>query len=87
LRSLTGNIAFQRSDKENSDIVRKLWEEIPSQNPSAIEQRREVAKLALNLNPISQPGSAVLSMPLSRFIQRWTWVLPDLPIVAVDLLL
>jgi len=60
LLSKAGIIAFQRTDLEDQNIVQKLWAEIPAEYPDPMEQRREVAKLALNLNPIAEPGSKAI---------------------------
>lgn len=49
-------IAFQQTDFEDPKIVAKLWEDIPAQWPNPTKQREEVAKLALNLKPIVNPG-------------------------------
>lgn len=60
LLSKAGIIALQRGDLEDQNIVRKLWLEIPVEYPDAMAQRREAAKLALNLNPIAEPGSKAI---------------------------
>jgi len=60
LLSKAGIIAFQRSDLEDQDMVDKLWSKIPAEYTDPTEQRREVAKLALNLTPIVEPGSKAI---------------------------
>lgn len=56
LLNQAGIIAFQQTDFEDPKIVAKLWEDIPAQWPNPTKQREEVAKLALNLKPIANPG-------------------------------
>lgn len=56
LLNQAGIIAFQQTDFEDPKIVAKLWEDIPAQWPDPTKQREEVAKLALNLKPIANPG-------------------------------
>jgi CubicO group peptidase (beta-lactamase class C family) len=52
-----GIIAFQRLDLENPEDVQKLWVEIPAKYTTPLEQRREAARYALSLNPVSEPGT------------------------------
>lgn len=56
LLNQAGIIAFQQIDLEDPKIVAKLWEDIPAQYCDPTKQREEVAKLALNLKPIVNPG-------------------------------
>ncbi len=60
LNNKAGIIAFQLTTHEDPKIVKKLMEEIPSAYPDPTEQRREVTKLALNLEPIAEPGTKVI---------------------------
>ena len=60
LLSKAGIIAFQRTALEDPNVVQKLWTEIPAQYPVPTEQRREVAKFALSLSPIAEPGSKAI---------------------------
>jgi CubicO group peptidase (beta-lactamase class C family) len=55
-----GIIAFQRLDLENPVYVQKLWVEIPAEYTNPVEQRREAAKYALNLDPIAEPGTKAI---------------------------
>jgi CubicO group peptidase (beta-lactamase class C family) len=55
-----GIIAFQLTTREDPVIVEKLMEGIPAEYPDPTEQRREVTKLALSLEPIAQPGTKVI---------------------------
>jgi CubicO group peptidase (beta-lactamase class C family) len=56
LLNQAGIIAFQQMDFEDPKIVAKLWEDIPAQWPDPTKQREQVAKLALSLKPIANPG-------------------------------
>lgn len=60
LNNKAGIIAFQLTTLEDPVIVKKLIEEIPSAYPDPTEQRREVTKLALSLEPIAEPGTKVV---------------------------
>ena len=60
LNNKAGIIAFQLAAHEDPMIVKKLMEEIPSAYPDPTEQRREVAKLALSLEPIAEPGTKAI---------------------------
>jgi CubicO group peptidase (beta-lactamase class C family) len=60
LNNKAGIIAFQLVAHEDPVIVKKLMEEIPAEYPDPTEQRREVTKLALNLEPIAEPGTKVI---------------------------
>ncbi len=60
LNNRAGIIAFQLTAHEDPVIVKKLIEEIPSAYPDPTEQRREVTKLALSLEPIAEPGAKVI---------------------------
>ena len=60
LNNKAGIIAFQLAALEDPVIVKKLMEEIPAAYPDPTEQRREVTKLALNLEPIAEPGTKVV---------------------------
>jgi CubicO group peptidase (beta-lactamase class C family) len=60
LDNKAGIIAFQLAARENPVIVKKLREEIPAAYPNPTEQRREVTKLALSLEPIAEPGTKVI---------------------------
>jgi CubicO group peptidase (beta-lactamase class C family) len=60
LNNKAGIIAFQLTSLEDPVIVKKLMEEIPAAYPDPTEQRREVTKLALNLEPIAEPGTKVI---------------------------
>ena len=60
LNNKAGVIAFQLIAHEDPAIVKKLMEEIPSAYSDPTEQRREVAKLALSLEPIAEPGTQVI---------------------------
>lgn len=60
LNNKAGIIAFQLTTLEDPVIVKKLIEEIPSAYPDPTEQRREVTKLALSLEPIAEPGTKVI---------------------------
>ena len=55
-----GIIAFQITTHEDPVIVEKLVAEIPTEYPDPTEQRREVTKLALSLEPIAEPGTKVI---------------------------
>jgi CubicO group peptidase (beta-lactamase class C family) len=55
-----GIIAFQLATLEDPEIVEKLMNEIPKAYPDPTDQRREVTKLALNLEPIAEPGTKVI---------------------------
>jgi CubicO group peptidase (beta-lactamase class C family) len=57
LLSRAGIIAFQRTDLEDPEMVKRLWADIPSATPAPREQRRAVAELALSLPPIAPPGT------------------------------
>jgi CubicO group peptidase (beta-lactamase class C family) len=56
LLNRAGIIAFQRMDLEDPAVFAQMWTEIPARYPAPRDQRREVARLALNLNPIGEPG-------------------------------
>lgn len=56
LLNQAGIIAFQQTEFEDPKLVAKLWEDIPARYSDPTEQRREVAKLALSLKPITKPG-------------------------------
>jgi CubicO group peptidase (beta-lactamase class C family) len=60
LNNKAGIIAFQLAAHEDPEIVKKLMEEIPTAYPNPTEQRREVTKLALSLEPITEPGTKVI---------------------------
>lgn len=60
LNNKAGIIAFQLTTMEDPAIVKKLMEEIPAEYPDPTEQRREVVKLALSLEPIAKPGTKVV---------------------------
>lgn len=60
LNNKAGIIVFQLTTLEDPVIVKKLIEEIPSAYPDPTEQRREVTKLALSLEPIAEPGTKVI---------------------------
>lgn len=60
LNNKAGIIAFQLTAHEDPAVVKKLMEKIPSAYPDPTEQRREVTKLALNLEPIAEPGTKVI---------------------------
>jgi CubicO group peptidase (beta-lactamase class C family) len=60
LNNKAGIIAFQLTTLEDPAIVEKLRKEIPDAYPDPTEQRREVTKLALSLEPIAQPGTKVI---------------------------
>ncbi len=60
LNNRAGIIAFQLTTLEDPVIVKKLMEEIPAAYPNPTEQRREVTKLALSLEPIAEPGTKVI---------------------------
>lgn len=60
LNNKAGIIAFQLTTLEDPAIVKKLMEEIPAEYPDPTEERREVTKLALNLEPIAEPGTKVV---------------------------
>lgn len=72
LNNKAGIIAFQLTAHEDPAVVKKLMEEIPSAYPDPTEQRREVAKLALNLEPIAEPGTKVIysnvGWPISGYV-------------------
>ncbi len=55
-----GIIAFQLIMHEDPVIVEKIMKEIPAEHPDPTEQRREVTKLALSLEPIAEPGTKVI---------------------------
>jgi CubicO group peptidase (beta-lactamase class C family) len=55
-----GILAFQRLDLENPADVQKLWVDIPAKYTNPMEQRREVAKYALSLDPIAEPGTKTI---------------------------
>lgn len=55
-----GIIACQMCNLEDPVIIKKLMEEIPAAYSDPIEQRREVTKLALSLEPIAEPGTKVI---------------------------
>lgn len=50
-----GIIPFQRTELEDPEIVKKLWDEIPNQYPDPVKQRIEMAKIVLNLKPFVKP--------------------------------
>lgn len=60
LNNKAGILAFQLIAHEDPMIVKKLMEEIPTAYPDPTEQRREVTKLALSLEPIAEPGTKVI---------------------------
>ncbi len=60
LNNKAGIIAFQLTAHEDPEVVKKLMEEIPTAYPDPTEQRREVTKLALSLEPIAKPGTKVI---------------------------
>jgi CubicO group peptidase (beta-lactamase class C family) len=60
LNNRAGIIAFQLTTLEDPEIVEKLMQEIPTSFPDPTEQRREVTKLALSLEPIAEPGTKVI---------------------------
>ena len=60
LNNKAGIIAYQLVANEDPVIVKKLMEEIPIAYPDPTEQRREVTRLALNLEPIAEPGTKVV---------------------------
>jgi CubicO group peptidase (beta-lactamase class C family) len=60
LNNKAGIIAFQLVTLEDPEVVKKLMEEIPAEYPDPTEQRREVTKLALSLEPIAEPGTKVV---------------------------
>jgi len=55
-----GIMAFQQTQFEDPLIVKRIWQEIPVEYPDPSEQRREVTKLALSLEPIAEPGTKVI---------------------------
>lgn len=55
-----GIVAFQLSTLEDPVVVKKILEEIPAAYSDPTDQRREVAKVALNLEPIAEPGTKVI---------------------------
>ncbi|UCD05639.1 MAG: beta-lactamase family protein [candidate division WOR-3 bacterium] len=55
-----GIIAFQMTTLEDPGVVEKLTKEIPKAYPDPTDQRREVTKLALSLEPIAEPGTKVI---------------------------
>ncbi|GAI26866.1 unnamed protein product, partial [marine sediment metagenome] len=60
LNNKAGIIAYQLIAHEDPVIVRKFMEEIPAAYPDPTEQRREVTKVALDLEPIAEPGTKVI---------------------------
>jgi CubicO group peptidase (beta-lactamase class C family) len=52
-----GIIPFQTTNSTDPIIVKKLFYEIPDRYSDPTEQRIEVAKVALNTEPIAQPGT------------------------------
>lgn len=60
LNNKAGIIAYQLIAHEDPVIVRKFMEEIPAAYPDPTEQRREVTKVALDLEPIVEPGTKVI---------------------------
>ncbi len=60
LNNRAGIIAFQLAAHEDPVIVKKLMQDIPAAYPDPTEQRREVTKLALSLEPIAEPGTKVV---------------------------
>jgi CubicO group peptidase (beta-lactamase class C family) len=60
LNNRAGIIAFQLTTLEDPEVVKKLIEEIPAAYPDPTEQRHEVTKLALSLEPIAEPGTKVI---------------------------
>ena len=60
LNNKAGIIAFQLTTLEDPAVVEQLTEKIPAAYPDPTEQRREVAKLALSLEPIAEPGTKVV---------------------------
>jgi D-alanyl-D-alanine carboxypeptidase len=55
-----GIIAFQNTNLEDPSVVQTMWTDIPAQYPNATEQRRAIAKFALNLAPIAEPGTKAI---------------------------
>ena len=55
-----GIIAFQQTQFEDPEIVKRIWMDIPVKYPDPTEQRHEVTKLALSLEPIAEPGTKVI---------------------------
>jgi CubicO group peptidase (beta-lactamase class C family) len=60
LNNKAGIIAFQLTTLEDPAVVEKLMKEIPAAYPDPTEQRREVTRLALSLEPIAEPGTKVI---------------------------
>lgn len=60
LDNKAGIIAMQLTAHEDPEIVNKLFMQIPTEYPDPTGQRREVAKLALSLEPIAEPGTKVI---------------------------
>lgn len=60
LNNRAGIIAFQLTTLEDPAVVKQLMEEIPALYADPLVQRREVAKLVLNLEPIAEPGTKTI---------------------------
>lgn len=60
LDNKAGIIAMQLTAHEDPEIVNKLFMQIPTEYPDPTDQRREVVKLALSLEPIAEPGTKVV---------------------------
>jgi CubicO group peptidase (beta-lactamase class C family) len=60
LNNKAGIIAYQLIAHEDPVIVSKFMEEIPAAYPDPTEQRREITKVALDLEPIVEPGTKVI---------------------------
>jgi len=61
-------IAFQSSDYEDPALFKNLWDSIPARFPNPTQQRREIAKAVLALEPIATPGSKVIYSNVGRAI-------------------
>ncbi len=57
LLNKAGIIPFQRIDLEKPEVVRRIWMDIPAAYSSPVDQRLEVARFALNLSPVAEPGT------------------------------
>ncbi len=57
LLSRAGIIPMQDTRSEDPAIVKRLWQEIPAEYRDPFRQRREMARVALDLAPIAVPGS------------------------------
>ena len=60
LLSKAGIIPYLEPSFEDSCVVEKLWDEIPTQFDKPKDQRLALAKVALTTPPIAPPGKKVV---------------------------